>query len=194
MQRNATNSSSDRLFKLIEIARPRKKNQKTKIVAETIIRPGNSTKSFAKRPIGFIESLLTKKKLVSGDNHSFGIVFFEGDAVLHNVNTATRLSGATFLYKNEATYMQSAERIWLAIFMMWSFVHSGYSYWSHTDHGFSYISGCWKLLTDLMEFCFRLAGIEAHSSFKVGEGYHGLLRKTCWKTKYRHPFITSKYL
>lgn len=95
----------------------------------------NGCQKFSKVPVRFKVSLPTEENLVFEDELSIDIMFLEGDAVLDIVDTATRLSAATFLDGNVATYGQTVEGIWPTSLMTWSLVYSGYPNWLRIDQG-----------------------------------------------------------
>lgn len=68
-------------------------------------------------PVQFKASLLTEENLVFGGEISIHIMFLEGDAVIHIVDTATWFEAPIILDKNCTTCGKTVGRIWLAFVM-----------------------------------------------------------------------------
>lgn len=70
-------------------------------------------------------SLPIEQELKFGDELSIVLVFLDGKEVLHIIDTATRLSYATFLDAHAAPYGQSVEGIRLAFVEALYIMHTG---------------------------------------------------------------------
>ena len=70
-------------------------------------------------PVRLKVSLPNEHDLKFGGELSIDLMFLDGKAVLHVIDTATRFSSAIFLDAHGATYGQSVEGIWLAFVEAW---------------------------------------------------------------------------
>lgn len=98
------NPNLEKLLNLLEHARLWEENQKSDNDLKKTTRNCNACQKFAKKPFEFRGCLPMAKNLAFRDELLFDIMFFEENAVLHFVDTATRFSAFTFLDKSEATY------------------------------------------------------------------------------------------
>jgi hypothetical protein len=127
--------------------------------------------------------------LVFGDEVSIDLMFLDGTAVLHVVDTATRFSAAAFLDAHNETYGLSVHGIWLAFLDIWCTLCVGYPNRFRTDSGTVFTTSKWKELTDVAGIALRISGIEAHNSLGIRERHHGPLRRIYRKVKMTHPGI-----
>lgn len=91
-------------------------------ILKVVNRRCDAYQRFRREPERFRVSLPSGDTPVLGDGISTNIMFLESDAVLHILNTAVRISAASFLGKRNVTFRQSVKGIWLAFVMIWSLV------------------------------------------------------------------------
>lgn len=194
LHRNFSHPSADKLYSLLKMARPWETDEGTRRILEEISSRCEACQRFSQAPVRFKVTLPSEENLVFGDELSIDIMFLEGKAVLHIVDTATRFSAATFLDAHGVTYGQSVNGIWLAFVMTWCLVYTGYPNRLRTDQGSAFTSDRWRQLADTNGVKLRLSGIEAHSSLGIGERYHEPLRRIYRKIRYTHPTVSPLYL
>ena len=107
-----------------------------------------------------------------GDEISIDLVWLDGKAVLHIVDTATRFSSATFIDAYGLDYGQSVEGIRLPFRETWCTLYTGYPNRMRADQISVFTSDRWKSLTDLTGIQPRLSGVEEHSSLGIEERLH----------------------
>jgi hypothetical protein len=129
------------------------------------------------RPIRFNVSIPPKEDIVFGDEVSIDLMFINGKAILHIVDTAIRFSAAIHLDSNLATYGQSVEVVWVALMETWFILYTGYPNRLRVDAGSIFSSDRWKQLSDMTGIRLRISGVEAHNSLGIVERLHEPLRK-----------------
>ena len=194
LHKNFSHPASDKLFNLLKLARPWETDDNTKALLEEIAKNCDTCQRFTSPPVRFKASLPTEEDLVFGDELSIDLMFLDGKAVLHIVDTATRFSAATFLDSHGEKYGQSVEGIWLAFVMTWATMYTGYPNRLRTDQGSVFTSQRWKQLTDLQGIQLRLSGVKAHSSLGIGERLHEPLRRIYNKISHHKPHVDKSYV
>jgi hypothetical protein len=116
------------------------------------------------KPIRFKASLPKMEDIVFGDELSIDLMFIDGQAVLHVVDTATRFSSATFLDSHNGSFGHSVEGIWLAFIETWFTLYTGYPNRLRIDAGSIFASPRWKELSNMAGITLRMSGVEAHNS------------------------------
>lgn len=99
-------------------------------------------------------------------------MFFEGKAVCHDINAATRFSAETFFDAHGMNYRQSGNGIWLAFEITWCLVFTGYHNRLKTYLGSAFNSDDWKQLADTNGVLLRHSGVEDHRFLRVNKKYH----------------------
>jgi hypothetical protein len=133
-------------------------------------------------------------KLAFGNELSIDIMWIEGDAVLHVVDTATRLSATKYLDTNGAEYGQGVDGVWSALFDCWVAVYSGYPNKLRTDAGSVFKSPRWSQSTDIAGIQVQVSGVESHNSLGLGEKLHDPLRRIFKKVKFDFPAAPPKMI
>jgi hypothetical protein len=129
--------------------------------------------------------------IVFGDELSIDLMFIDGQAVLHVVDTATRFSAVTFLDSYNGSFGQSVEGVWLALIQTWFTLYTGYPTRLRIDAGSILASPRWKELSNMAGITLRMSGVEAHNSLGVGKRMHGPLRRIYNKIRMDYPHIPA---
>jgi hypothetical protein len=180
--------SNQSIVNLIKKGRPEQLDQDTLKILEEISNACQVCQRLGPKPVRFKVSI-PEEDLVFGDEVSIDLMFLDGSAVLHVVDTATRFSAAGFLDDHGAAYGQSVNGVWLAFIEIWCTMYVGYPNRLRTDSGSIFTTSKWKNLTDMAGITLRISGIEAHNSLGIGERLHGPLRRIYRKVKMTHPDI-----
>ena len=149
----------------------------TKTILEEISRHCSACQRFSPGPVRFKASIPNENELVFCEEVSIDLMFIEGKAIPHIVDTATRFSAATFLDSEGEKFGQSVDGIWTAFVMTWCTMYSGYPNRMRTDQGSVFTSERWKKLSDINGITLRLSGVKAHNYLGIGEKLHGPLRR-----------------
>lgn len=152
---------------------------------ETIARCCDACQRFSQVPVCFSVSLQRDYNIVVGDKLSTDIIFLDGGAVVHILNTDIRFSAATFLDKQSATLGKSEERIWLPFVTTWFLVCFRYPNRLQRDQGFVVTFDRWKQLSGLNGIQLCLYGVEVFFPGIV-EHYNDHLQSIYRKIRYTH--------
>lgn len=91
------------------------------------------------------------------------LMFRDGNAVLHIVDTAAHFSAACLLEHVGENFGQCVEGIWMAFLTIWCTMYTGYPNRMRTNKGSVFTSEGWKQLTDLSGTQLRLSGVSQFS-------------------------------
>lgn len=108
LHRKFSHPSAKKLFDLLNLGRPLETDSQTRQIIK-INNCFNTYQRFTNQPIRFKASLSTEENIVLGGELSMDLMFLDGKAVVHIVNTATRFSAGTYLDSHDANYRQSVE-------------------------------------------------------------------------------------
>lgn len=122
------------------------------------------------------------------------LMWINGKAILHIVDTATRFSAACFLDSAGMDYGQSVDGVWTAFIQTWCTIYSGFPNRIRTDQGSVFTSQRWRELTDMSGIELRLSGVKAHRSLGIGERLHGPLRRIYNKIAMDYPSSSASIL
>ena len=103
-----------------------------------------------------------------GDELSMDLMFLNGKAVLHIIDTATRFSAATFLDAHGSSYGQSVDGIWLAFSETWYTLYTGYPNRLRVDKFHApreHVERFWKFRTYFRKFGCCVLGVRLRGSF-----------------------------
>ena len=191
LHRGFSHPATDKLYNLLRTARPYETNQETKLVLDQIKQACDTCQRLGPTPVRFKASLPTQDSVKFGEELSMDLMFLDGKALLHIVDTATRFSAAAFL---DDDFNQSVEGIWLAFIQIWCTMYTGYPNRIRVDQGSSFTSDRWRQLTDLAGIQLRISGVKAHSSLGIGERLHEPLRRIYRKVRADYPQAHNKIL
>ena len=175
--------SADKLFRLIQRAKPGEATSETKKMLEDINRACTTCQRYTPKPFSFQVSM--PKGIVFNHELALDLMYLERLPVLHVVDTQTHFSSATFLYG------ESVEAVWYAFLECWVTLYPGYPDKMRTDQGTQFKSPRWKELTDATGIQLILSGVESHNSIGPGERYHAPLRRIYQKIRYDFPNLNS---
>ena len=187
MHRGFSHPTAEKLYDLLKVAKPDEVDSETKKVLDEISKYCEICQRNARPPLRFKVTIPTKDNLKFCEEVSMDLMFLDGKAVLHVIDTATRFSAATFLDSHGQNYGQSTEGIWLAFLEIWCIPYLGYPNRMRTDQGETFMSNTWRQLCEQNGITPRLPEVQAHSSLVIGEKYHDplrrILKKQRWNTK-----------
>lgn len=138
----------------------------------------------------FEVTLPNEDRIVFGSDLSLDLMFINGKALLHIVDTATKFSSATFLDK----YGQSTTGIWNAFIDSWCTRYTGNPDRILSDSGSVLTSKAWGQLAEMTGATIRISGMEAHNSLGIGERLHAPLRRIFYKTQTDFPKLRKELL
>lgn len=162
------------MFNHFKIGKHRKSDGVTKEIPEHIKIWCHTYQRFTHPLIGFKVVLPIEKVVVFREGLSMALLFLNGEAVLHVVDTATHYSGAIFLDAHRANH---GHCVLLAFFMIWCNISTGYPNRLLTDQGSMFTSERCKNWTDLEGTELRLFGVAPDSSFDIEERYYEPLQR-----------------
>jgi hypothetical protein len=171
--------SADKLFRLIQRAKPGEATSETKKILEDIKKACLTCQRFTPKPFSFQVSM--PKGIVFNHELALDLMYLERLPVLHVVDTQTHFTSATFLYG------ESVEAVWYAFLECWVTLYPGYPDKMRTNQGTQFKSPRWKELTDATGIQLLLSGVESHNSIGRGERYHAPLRRIYQKSRYDFP-------
>jgi hypothetical protein len=119
LHRSFFHPSSEKLLSLLKRARPDQVQAETRKLLNEIVDACTACQTFAPKPLSFRVSI-PEEDLVLNDELSMDLMWFDGAAALHVIDTATRFSSATFLET------QSVDVVWHAFIMCWVTRYVGY--------------------------------------------------------------------
>ena len=175
--------SSSKLFDLIKRAKPDEAHAETRKTLEDISRVCKTCQHLNHKTHRFRVSM--PKDCVFNEELALDLVFLDGSAALHVVDTRTHFSAAVFLTS------QSVDGVWDAFITAWATVYTGYPNVIRADQGSIFTSPRWKKLMDATGITLQLSGIESHNSIGAGERYHAPLRRIYHKIIFDFPQLNK---
>ena len=189
IHRGLSHPTTEKTFALLKAARPEETNAETRKVLDHIKKFCEVCQRTDHPPIRFKVSIPLTDGMKFCDEISMDLMFLDGKAVLHVVDTATHFSTATFLDAHGLEYGQTSEGIWTAFMETWVLPYLGFPNRMRTDHGSAFVSETWKTLCTENGITLRISGVQAHSSLGLGERYHEPLRRIYRKTMKEYPGV-----
>lgn len=122
------------------------------------------------------------------------IIFLDGKAVRHVVDTASKFSGGTGFIHTEWITDSPSTAFWIAFVSTWCLAYTGYTNRLRTYQGSAFTSDCWRQLADTNRFQLRLSVIETLSSRNVCEKYHNPLCRINRKIRFLLLSVYPPYL
>ena len=171
--------SSAKLFELIKRSSPAEADAETRKVLHEISERCKTCQHLNHKSHRFRVSM--PKECIFNEELALDLMFLEGKAILHVVDTRTHFSSAAFLDS------QSVDGVWAAFLSAWTTLYVGYPSKMRVDQGSIFTSRRWKQLTDATGISLQLSGIESHNSIGAGERYHAPLRRIYDKVLFDFP-------
>lgn len=188
LHRGFHHPSAQKLHELLKRSKAKDLKENTLDVLKDIIKHCDPCQRVGPTPVRFRASI-PEEELVFGDELSIDLVWVEGDAFLHVVDTATRFSATTFLdwkpdsVGPEKDYGQSVDGVWEAFIECWCTLYTGYPNRLRTDAGSIFTSPRWEALAEDCGISMSRSGIESHNSLGLGEKMHDPLKRVYRKIK-----------
>ena len=166
-----------KLLNLIIKARLHEATEATTKVLKAISKSCNTCQMLGSQPTRFKTTLPTLKDVKLGREISMDLMFTEGKAILHIVDTAIRFSSAIFLYSQGQNYGQSVNGIWFAFLVAWCTLYTGFPNRIKTGAGSVLTLPRWKEMAESVGIELQTSEVEAHNSLGIGERLHEPLRR-----------------
>jgi hypothetical protein len=146
--------------------------------------PANTTA----RSLRLETTLLSGEELSFGSELSMDLMFINGKAVLHVIDSATIQCSniSRFAFR---IVRQGSDGIWDAFIDIWCSIYTGYPDRLRIDSGSAFTSLKWKTLTESRGITLSISEVEAHNSLGIGERYHGPLRRVYQKIEHESPHV-----
>lgn len=126
-------------------------------------------------------------ELMFNEELSMDLMWLDGKAILHIVDTATGFNAA------EPLRGQLVEDVWNAFIYGWVTLYPGYPNKLKVDQGSVFTSARWNKLTDETGISLQMSGVENHHSLGKGERYHAPLRRIYLKIRSEAPTIPHEF-
>lgn len=97
LHRSFSHPCTAKIINLLKLARPWKTDEQTEEHVEEIAKNCDTCQRQTTAPVCFKVTLLLEEDLIFGDELSVYLIFLDGNAVLHIIDTTTLFSAATFL-------------------------------------------------------------------------------------------------
>lgn len=184
LHRRFGHAQSDKLYNLLQRAKPGEVNAETRAELESIIRHCEACQLYAQKPRRFKFSLRDDVDF----NHSVYVdtMFIEGKPVLHVVDEATNYQGARWLLAS------TADALWRALRMTWVDVYLGPPDVIVHDAGKNYMARAFQDNADFVHVATKAVPVESPQSMTVVERYHEPLRKAYLTLKKDGPPMTTE--
>ena len=119
LHRGFRHPTDTKLLNLIRKAPPHEATEATTKVLKEISKSCNAGQRLGSQPTRFKTTLPALQEVKFGEEISMDLMFIEGKALLHIVDTATRFSSAIFLDSQGHNYRQSVNGIWVTFLEAW---------------------------------------------------------------------------
>lgn len=173
---------AQKLYNLIRRSRPEDATPETRQLLGDISRRCHTCQTFGARPLRF-KVAMPDEQLVFNEELSMDLMWLDGKAVLHMVDTATGFNAA------ETLPGQSVEHVWQAFVSGWAALYPGYPNKLRVDQGSIFTSIRWQKLSNETGISLQLSGVESHHSLGKGERYHAPLRRIYLKIRSETPSL-----
>lgn len=181
MHRNFHHPSVEKLFNLLQRARPETATKQTWLTLQDIAKRCDPCQRITNAPNRFRVSF-GAEHVRFNERIMMDVMYIDGKAVLHIVDEGTRFSAARFLPDNRTA------TIWKLLLVCWANIYTGLPNRIITDQG----SNFGKFFVHICEqnnVQAEKTGVEAHNSLGLGERYHQPLRSTFRKLKIDYPVL-----
>jgi hypothetical protein len=189
LHRNFSHPSTQNLFELHKRAKVDNVDANTRAVLSDIENACSTCQRYSSKPLRPKTTLPSGEELHFGSELLMDPMFINGKAVLHFIDSATRLNAATFLDSHSESYGQSSDGIRDSFIDIWCSIYTGYPERLRIDSESTFTSVKWKTLTEPRGITLRISGVEAHNSLGIGERYHGPLRRLYQKSEHEFPHV-----
>ena len=189
LHRGFRHPTDTKLLNLIRKTRPHEATETTTRVLKEIYKSCNTCQILGSQPTRFKTTLPTIQDVKFGEEISMDLMFIEGKAILHIVDTATRFSSAIFLDSQGNNYGQSVNGVWLAFLEAWCTLYTEFPNRIRTDAGSVFTSPRWREMAESVGIELRISGVEAHNSLGIEERLHAPLRRIFRKIVFDFPQI-----
>jgi hypothetical protein len=119
------------LFALLKRAKADKLDANTRAVLIDIKNSCCTCQRYSSKPLPLKTTLPSGEELSFGSELSTDLMFINGKAVLHVIDSATRFDTATFLDSHSESYLQRSDGIWDPFIDIWC------SIYQNTQTGFA---------------------------------------------------------
>jgi Reverse transcriptase (RNA-dependent DNA polymerase) len=173
--------SAQKLYSLIRRARPDQATSATRALLDDIAKSCRTCQHLSRKPYHFHVSI--PGDCIFNQTVAMDLMWLEGRAVLHVVDTSLHFNSAAFLMA------QTVEGIWTAFLDCWCTLYLGYPDKLRVDSGSVFTSTRFAEITGNAGISLQVSGVESHNSLGSGERYHEPLRRTYLKVRMDYPQI-----
>jgi hypothetical protein len=175
--------SVEKLYSLLQQARPHETDFNTKNILKSIQRHCDTCQANGFKPQSFkiSSSIPESDDLIFNRQIDIDLLWLNSRPALHVVDHDTNFSAAKFLNG------ESTEHVWQALLESWILIYNGIPHAILADQGSVFTSRKWKELCTSSGISLKLTAIENHNANGLCESKHGTLRKTFNKLKYDFP-------
>jgi hypothetical protein len=173
--------TTQKLYELIKRSTPDQATAETRTLLEDIAQRCRTCQALSRKPYRFKVSM--PENVVFNQTLAMDIMYLEGKALLHVVDTSTNFSNAIFLQS------QSVESIWLAFLECWATLFIGLPDKIRTDSGSVLTSDKWNTIMNESGIVLQLSGVEHHNGIGQGETYHSALRRVYSRVRHDYPTL-----
>lgn len=103
---------------------------------------------------------ISEEDLAFGDEFSMDLIWLDGKALLHIVDSTTRFSAATVLDSDGERYSQPVEGVWYAFLQAWINMYTRYQNRSGRDQRYRVTSDRRRQIKKLQDIQFRLSVVK----------------------------------
>lgn len=179
LHRQFFHPSTDKLFNLIQKARPEHATKETRKSLEDITARCDPCQRIQSAPLRFRVSF-GAENVRFNERIIVDIMYIDGDPILHIIDEGTHFNAARFLPD------VGTDTIWKTILLSWTSIYTGMPHRILVDQG-SAFGEPFANLCRVGGVEVQRTGVEAHSSLNIGERYHEPLRKTFRKLMSAYP-------
>jgi hypothetical protein len=132
------------LFALLRRAKADNLDANSRAVLSDIENACSTCQRYSSKPLCLKTKLPSGEELFFGSEFSIDLIFIDGKAVLHVIDSATRFNAATFLDSNSESYGQSSDGISDAFIDIWCSIYTRYPDRLRVDSVSAFTSVKWK--------------------------------------------------
>lgn len=167
-------------MKLIKRDSPDQADSSTRRMLQDIADSFQACQRHTRPPERFKVSI-PEENIVFNQEVALDLMWLDGKALLHIVDTQTHFMSAAFLKG------QTVEDVWETFVLCWATQYTGFTMRIHTDQGSAFTSLRWTRRCDAVGTESKLSGVDSHNSLGSGERYHEPLRRVYRKIREVYP-------
>lgn len=170
LHRRFFHPSTGKLFDILRLARPLECTPQTRDTLDKIAASCRTCQVYNNQTLR-IKVAIPEDKIVFNQDIELDLVYLNGQAALHVVDTGANFSSAQFLAGH------SVDDVWTPFLACWVPLYTGFPSSIHTGSGSVFTSPHWRQLTLELGIELKVSGVESHHSLGATERYHAALRR-----------------